>query len=262
MGSGDTENLRQYYDDQVKSKLRDFIDGNRRVEAAYALLQRITRQSRPRRVVEIGCGIGAVAARLAQRFSSADVLAIDLSVASIKTARHLFLEPNLTFELDNLESPLGPDGQADLVVLMDVYEHVPLSGRSALHRRIDFALSESGHVLLTFPSAQYQRWIATYHPDKMQPVEQQIDPADLSLMASETHTRLVSWQEVSIWHAGDYVHAVLARRPDDFSRVGISNTWKRRLAPVVPYRLLHRNRLKRLNYVIDRLGPDACPDLG
>jgi SAM-dependent methyltransferase len=74
------------------------------------------------RVLDIGCGIGAVAASIAER-SAAPVLGIDLSAENIDAARKRYGRSNLTFVQGDALLDLDPQ-PFDVVVLSNVLEHI------------------------------------------------------------------------------------------------------------------------------------------
>jgi hypothetical protein len=80
---------------------------------------------------------------------------------------------------------------------------------------------------------------------------------------SETGTEVLLYQEVDVWHVGDYAHAVLGNRPEWVSVVrtpyvgGIRGLLQKvksnRKAPLVP------ERSERLAIVHQHLGVEAYP---
>jgi 2-polyprenyl-3-methyl-5-hydroxy-6-metoxy-1,4-benzoquinol methylase len=118
----DPDAVAAFYDARVRGKLDDFVRANPRIEAAIETLAEWA-PARPRRVLEIGCGVGATSWRMARAWPDAEVLGLDLSPASIEAARACFRRPNLSYRAGRLEA-LALDGGFDLVLMMDVYEHV------------------------------------------------------------------------------------------------------------------------------------------
>lgn len=75
------------------------------------------------RVLDIGCGIGAVAFDMAER-SGAWVVAVDLSADNIETARKRFPHSRVEYRVQDGRSA-SPDGPFDVVVLSNILEHLP-----------------------------------------------------------------------------------------------------------------------------------------
>jgi malonyl-CoA O-methyltransferase len=89
----------------------------------------------PGTVLDIGCGTGYLADRLAGRFPAADVFGIDTAVGMIKMAGKKYLRPNLNFLAGDGENIHFQDGLFDLVVAnasfqwMDVKKVFPEAAR-------------------------------------------------------------------------------------------------------------------------------------
>jgi SAM-dependent methyltransferase len=205
----DPDAVAAFYDARVRGKLDDFVRANPRIEAAIETLAEWA-PARPRRVLEIGCGVGATSWRMARAWPDAEVLGLDLSPASIEAARACFRRPNLSYRAGRLEA-LALDGGFDLVLMMDVYEHVAPGERAALHGALDRVLAEEARCLLMVPSPAHQAFLRTHQPDGLQPIDETIDAAQFLALAAATRTRLVCYREVGVWRYGDYLHAVLSR---------------------------------------------------
>jgi SAM-dependent methyltransferase len=83
------------------------------------------------RVLDLGCGYGAVAFSVASR-AQAVVTGIDLQPGNIALARTKFRHPNLTFVLGDVLTDL-PGGAWETIVFSNVLEH--------LERRVEFLVS-------------------------------------------------------------------------------------------------------------------------
>ncbi len=166
------QELRAFYDSQTHRKLRDFVEGNERVEVGWKTLK----EWLPipcRSVLEIGCGVGAICWRLARRLPHAQVLGLDVSPRSVVVAKRLFTRPNLTFK-EQLLLPGSVSEKYDCVLLMDVYEHIEPAARGTLHAAIREVLSETGRVVLTFPAPRKLSWQRVHEPEEIQPVDEEI----------------------------------------------------------------------------------------
>lgn len=199
-----------FYDEHIVHKVADFVDGNRRVEAAWQTIQRWAPES-PACVIEIGCGLGAMAYRMAERWPDARVIGVDISPRSIEFGQRLFQLPNLSYSNARPET-LGLDGMCDLVVLVDVFEHIAVSERASFITSIAGLMAPTSRLVLTFPTPAYQQSLRDEAPEKLQPVDEDVDWCALQEIAAITRSDLVLFQEQNIWLTGDYAHAVLARR--------------------------------------------------
>ena len=75
------------------------------------------------RVLDVGCGIGALAHSIAKR-SGASVLAIDLDASKIATASERHRHPRVEYRVGDVLEGI-PQGEVQVVVLSNVLEHLP-----------------------------------------------------------------------------------------------------------------------------------------
>jgi SAM-dependent methyltransferase len=84
------------------------------------------------RVLDVGCGIGAVAYDVAEQ-AGAEVVGIDLSAPNIATARQRYVHPRVRYVVGDALRDL-PSGRFDVVILSNVLEH--LTGRPEFLQRV------------------------------------------------------------------------------------------------------------------------------
>lgn len=205
-----TEAVEAYYDAHVSAKLRDFVEGNKRVERAWETLERWAPRD-PSRILEVGCGIGAICWRMSRRWPGAGVVGLDLSAASVAVAEKLFASPGVSFVQGRLGRWGGRD-EFDLVVLMDVYEHIAIDERPALHGALKGLVGRRGRIFLSFPTPRHLARLRDRQPDQIQPVDEDVSLEAISALARDIRSEVLLYEEVDVWHEGDYAHAVLGRR--------------------------------------------------
>lgn len=114
------------------------------------------------RVVDMGCGPGALLSRLAKDRSFTKIVGVDVSARSLETAaRMLRMDAASDAERERIELLHGSivyrddrlDGY-DAMVLMEVVEHVDPSRLAALGDAV-FAGARPGAVIVTTPNAEY-----------------------------------------------------------------------------------------------------------
>jgi SAM-dependent methyltransferase len=201
--------VRRYYDERVAEKLRDFTGRLPRIEAAVATIAEWAPDA-PRRVLEIGCGVGATTWRMARAWPRAEATGVDLSPGSIEVARTCFRRANLDYRAGRL-AECGLTGVFDLILMMDVYEHIAPSERETLHAQLRRLLSPESRLLLMAPTPAHQGWLRAHLPEGLQPVDEDVGPDDILRLGGEIGARLLCYREVGIWRYGDYFHAVLGR---------------------------------------------------
>lgn len=252
--------IKTYYDSHMAGKIQGFVEGNKRVERAWKTIEQWTPKN-PQRILEIGCGIGDICWRMTRKWSNSEVVGLDVSPKSIAVAKTLFTFPQLYF----VEGQLSKNtfsSKFDLIILMDVYEHIALEDRAKLHAALKEVCSDCGRIILSFPTPRKQLNLRQYYPDQIQPIDEDINISTIVDMASDIQTEVLLYQEVDVWHEGDYAHAVLGKREGLVTVAYPANGGvKRRIRkflqsktqPLVP------SRRQRLALVHERLGSEAYP---
>jgi 2-polyprenyl-6-hydroxyphenyl methylase/3-demethylubiquinone-9 3-methyltransferase len=120
----------------------------------------ITRRWKPNanRILEVGCGEGAVTQRLNDAYPEAKITAIDITPRVGRLYRGM-LEDVRFIRCSVQEISATESGQYDLVVLSDVLHHVPLEFRQGLLDAIRAALAPKG----TFVFKDWQRNYTPIH---------------------------------------------------------------------------------------------------
>lgn len=252
-----------FYDANISGKLKGFVEGNPRVDRAWETIDNWAPEN-SHRILEIGCGIGDICWRMSRRWPASQVVGLDISRKSIEIAGQLFGAPRVSFVEGTLD--IGTlSGKFDLVVLMDVYEHVTVADRRELHQALRELRSDSGRIVLSFPTPRYQAWLRQDHPDQIQPVDEDVSIETISALARDTKTDVLLFQEVNVWHEGDYSHAVLGRHDGWVAStstppatMGIKKTIQKLLLPDKVERLVPP-RPQRLALLYQKLGRQSYP---
>lgn len=123
----------------------------------------------PRRVLDLGCGLGYWAHRLLLRFPGARILATDVDEDRISIARAVSSgDPSIEFRVGDALDP--PPGTFDLITLVDVLYLLPRDRWGALFRTLRDRLAADGLLLIkttdTAPAAkawwdQFEERVAT-----------------------------------------------------------------------------------------------------
>lgn len=207
------EHVITYYNEHVQNKLNDYIKVNPRIEEAWNTLIRYA-PVKPRRILEVGCGIGSICARMSKQWPDAEIHGIDISTHSIQMAEKLFGSEKLQFKSGILTEDAF-DTTFDLIVFMDVYEHISVPDRPVVHASIKKLLNNKGRLFLSVPTPHYLKWSAIHKPETMQPVDEHISFEVIGKLASDTDADVLLYQIKDIWNQGDYAHIVLEKN-DNF----------------------------------------------
>ncbi len=224
--------IKKYYDQEVVGKIRDFVKGNLRVEKAWNTIENWAPES-PKRILEVGCGIGSISWRMSYLWEKSEVVGIDISPKSIEVAKTLFGDSKVSFS--RIENGLTVDslsGKFDLIIFMDVYEHIPPESRFSVHKALNKLSSDDGRIIITVPTPRFQNWLKNYDPEKIQPVDEDISLETMQKLAQDTEKEILLYQDINVWREGDYAHVVLGKR----------NGWSKENVKIVSHRT-HCNTL-------------------
>jgi cyclopropane fatty-acyl-phospholipid synthase-like methyltransferase len=207
------ENVVSYYDEHIKYKVNDYIIVNPRVEGAWNTIKKFAPQNTAR-ILEVGCGMGNISNKMSQRWPNAKITGIDISTQSIQIAKKLFENDRLNF-IESILTPETFNEQFDLIVFMDVYEHIAVTDRPAVHTALAKILRNKGKIILSVPTPANLKWSLINKPETMQPVDEHISFEVIGKLKADTGTEVILYELKNIWNVGDYAHIVLEKN-DDF----------------------------------------------
>ena len=207
------ETVVSYYDEHVKNKLNDYIKVNPRIEYGWKTIKRFA-PSNPKRILEVGCGMGNISSRMHKYWPDATITGIDISTLSIQIAQKLFADDKLSFR-ETILTPQTFNEQFDLIIFMDVYEHIAVNDRPEVHAALAKILNNKGKIILTVPTPHNLKWSLVNKPETMQPVDEHISYEVIGKLAADTGTEVILYQLKNVWNVGDYAHIVLEKN-DDF----------------------------------------------
>lgn len=165
------QDITQFYDKWVPKQVH--VGVNLRHRTIFRLLKREGLR-RGDRVLEIGCGIGAVTGLVANYLKTGSMVAVDISPKSIEQARHwLARQRNVEFKISDM-SDFESELRFDVIFLPDVLEHIPVEQHAALFKTIKGVLKDSGFVLIHIPNPRYLDWVRIKHPEQLQIIDQSL----------------------------------------------------------------------------------------
>ncbi len=246
-----------FYDRFARKLLADYASGNPRTEQAILFALSML-PGGPIEVLDIGCGIGWSTSEIASNHPDAQVRGVDLSPRLVATARSLFGgEPRTRFEVcDFIQDEI--EGEVDVMVLLDVYEHFPASARAPVHDRFRTLLKDNGCLILTVPTPEHQKYLRNEHPGELQPIDEDVSSDDVDNLADDIDGRVVARRTVSVWHPNDYMHALIQlgpRRPPSGGPKRLEDPRERALRI---RRAMGLRRTQGSEFVAARQGPRVC----
>lgn len=203
-----------YYDEFTQTRFSTYSPGsNKRIEMA---INRILSNARPGvRILEIGCGVGIVTERLHDCIPEVRIWACDTSAEAIRVAAGRFQSDRLDFkrfdvleEFDAIREWVAEP--VDLVVLVDVIEHIPQEKHEGLLQDISSWLHQDGKVIMTYPSPQYQEHLKSENREELQIIDETITATDLARVTESAGLTLRHYSLEDVWVANQYVHCILS----------------------------------------------------
>lgn len=101
----------------------------------------------PRAIMDFGAGIGNALAPMHEAFPEAEIIALDVSRASLDLVEAQAIPNVRTLAYDGLEVPL-PDASLDCVFIACVFHHIPAEHHIALLRELRRVLRPDGVLVL------------------------------------------------------------------------------------------------------------------
>ncbi len=208
-----SDTVRRFYDEFSISRMLNYrLRKNRRIEKAIARILPLVADNS--QILDLGCGIGLVTERMALKAKDGFVRACDISEQNIWYAQQTVKAANVEFRrLDVLvefqELQKWISAPLDLVVLVDVLEHLPPQDHQPLFSNLRQILCDNGTMVLTYPSPQYQRHLRAENPAELQVIDEIIELEYLLTLAKNTGFGLRLFSLENMWLENQYVHCIL-----------------------------------------------------
>lgn len=203
----------EFYNKFDKKLINDYVLGNKRIVSAIENLGQFVPKE-AKNILDIGCGLGWSSYEFSKSFPASHVFAVDLSPVLIATASKLFgHQQNLTFKVCDLTQGLAIENRYNAIIMIDVYEHIPIKERNTFHKTIKSVLSEQGRLILACPSKYHQSYLRNNNPSGLQPVDEDVDFESIKTIANDIEGEVIFFEYQSIWMNYDYFYAVIEINP-------------------------------------------------
>lgn len=208
----DKELVERYYDKHSRTKfVKNFVRGNKRIERLKWYIRNIAPRN-AKSVLVIGCASGEICHWLARHVTKrAMILGVDISSDYIEIAKRLYAHPNVEYRVANAIEQL-PGEPVDLVLLLDVFEHIPATDRNALLDNLLPVCHDGTRLLLTCPSPAHQRFLI----DRgwgLQPVDELIELNDFESAASSLGFQITNFMSACVHRYLDYNYVLMEKAP-------------------------------------------------
>lgn len=197
-----------FYDGFSGRLVRGYVTGNPRVDHAMSFaISQIPEAAES--LLEVGCGVGETTSRIKSAHPNLRAVGVDISPENIASAKRLFgSQTAAQFSVSDLTKPVD-GGPFDVVTLIDVYEHIRQSDRTAFHANLRQSMSDRARLIVTCPSFLHQNFLHTEQPEGLQIVDETITATELVQMASDLGGQLSHMYYESVWRTNDYLHATI-----------------------------------------------------
>lgn len=208
--------VKEYYNSNLNKRIKDFAFGNERVFRAYDEIFKWIKTYKPRKILEIGCGIGDVSFRIAEQFPMSEVIGFDITKSTIDYGKSIFNLPNfnLFFCEDFIDlNKYFEDQKFDFVFLIDVFEHLD---DQSLHSFINFLkikINENSMIFMASPTILHQNYLRKHKPEGLQPVDNDVSIVNFLNLAKSLDLELLYYKVISVWNFSDYQHTVIGKFP-------------------------------------------------
>lgn len=201
MGSSFYDN---YIDYQVQSGINDRILG------LYKRTKKIGITGK--KILEIGCGIGALTFLLSKKIGKGKIEAFDPSEKSIAFAQQQISHPNIVFNSSDVLNFSAQFSPYDLILLFDVLEHIPVNDHYKVFSRIKTWMNDNSILMINLPNPEYILYDQTYQPDQLQELDQPVFLNDLLSIFTSLDLTLKHFETYSVWAKEDYQFFVLQKK--------------------------------------------------
>lgn len=203
---------KSFYDQFDRKLVNDYVGGNPRMLAALEFMKKEVKISGASKILDIGCGLGWSSYTLAAMKGVESVMAVDLSSELVKSAKKMFGHPKVDYrQMDVTDRNVKLSGCFDAIIMLDVYEHIPVTARERFHKALGELLSDTGFLLLSCPTKDHQNFLREQKPEGLQPVDEDVDLPELVSLAEDLEGRLDTYRLINVWSPRDYLHAVIRR---------------------------------------------------
>lgn len=220
MGESNYLKEKAFYDGWIVNQIRDWLFMNPRQRGAVKAAMSLN-QGNIRNAIEFGSGIG-VCGELFSKETNCRITSVDLSTELIKVGNRLFGNSAHTYFLGSIQE-LSHElvNEVDMILLVDVLEHIRRSDWDTLFDTFKGVLSEQGQIFISTPTPWYQNYLKEHQPSGLQPVDLSIEKEEVKAIGASMGLHLIRHEVVDIYREGDYQYFWLATSDAKFERINL-----------------------------------------
>lgn len=199
----------RYYDSYVDRQVRSGI--NERIHGLYRKVRSHGLRT-DSRVLEIGCGIGALTSLLCRRVHRGIIEAIDISPASVAFAKQHLPASRVCLYVADIREYQPKAAAIDAVLLFDVLEHIPSALHGDVLGRIAGWMHEGSFLYINIPNPDYILWDRKHRPESLQETDEPVRLQELSAVLDAAGLEILCMETWSVWAKEDYRFFVIRKK--------------------------------------------------
>lgn len=206
-----------FYDGWIVNQIRDWLSMNPRQRGAVKAAMSLN-LGKPRNAIEFGSGIG-VCGELFSKETNCRITSVDLSTELVKVGNRLFGNSNHAYFQGNLKDMAQElERGVDIILLVDVLEHIRRPDWDELFDNFGRVLSKQGQIFISTPTPWYQNFLKEHQPEGLQPVDLSIEKEEVQAIGQRIGLKLIRHEVVDVFREGDYQYFWLASSGGEFER--------------------------------------------
>lgn len=197
-----------YYDNYLDRQISSGI--NKRIFSLYQRVRKIGLRN-DIKILEIGCGIGALTYLLSRKVGAGVVEAVDFSNKSVDFAARNITHPNVIFTGSDILTYHPQNPPFDFVLMFDVLEHISQEKHPELFGKISEWMHPETKLLINIPNPYYLLHQQKNYPAQLQEVDQPLFLHQLAGVFQQCRLQVYSMETYSIWIENDYQFFVIKK---------------------------------------------------
>lgn len=208
------QEIKDFYNSMLKKRVEDFVIGNERVSRAYDEISKLIQIYKPKKILEIGCGIGDISFKIAEQFPLSEIIGFDISKSTIDFGKNIFKMPNfnLVYCNDFIElNEFIENEEFDFIFLIDVFEHLDDQNKNSFIDFLKKKMNKNSLIFFSCPTILHQNYLRNYNPEGLQPIDNDVSLVDFINLADSLELELLYYKVISVWNYSDYQHTVIGK---------------------------------------------------